>query len=829
VLNFGIGHTEQRVNRKAVAVCGVALNMSTCSAGSAYRDDVFEDEGDQPSEGIAHGIHDQTTPAASATAELLVAKEERPFSNPVAAPAPCTAENSPSDHRLIWPDGTAGSDGKVSVYETTRHVKERENALAQELVVFYATVNPGVDKSRDIPKIASDFCGKEDELNQLLHSKYGADLTTHGMHRMNSTHKVSNKAGRASASETSSRDTPLHVQEDEYLTREIRMSEYATIQVPQVSTARGLRQVSPERLPGFRPKTIRPSSALGHRNKELSQQRAPPRPRSAPLHGKEQTRSRVGPLNFSADSHDSLFTNFNDMSLEETAMGHNVNGIPAEQNLQFSPFELTQRAFEAMSAAHRMLAKSDKSPLDSMYDAHGAATIYSDIRLNNHAKNDFSHDGVRDPFYRRRTYVPRQASLRLDYRPQSAQPDTQSHSRTLSSRRSRPSSAVANPDKRVDRTYAIRGWHRDQDEEMIESPQDKTQTYQVSDGRRPWRRKNVHSEQILHELEALARLLHLPRKMPEQSLDWYAKVLRLAARNIRTDQIPPRDSTDRPSTQRKKQLRRLASAGSHSRRLEEGRSQAEILPFAGKRDPEDVLVGWAKQVYEIAEGSTGSLHNMHGAGTLANGKVEGGCVDDFGRIDVEHLTLMQALKKASTARHNAYKVLEKQHMGREGWDTVAQRSTGQIWYVPDGANSGLLPSWVPRGKLAHGRAMSKGQHGRVGENSRRRPHATHPFASTEIRFPEGRLLDETKFVHGMHRLDVAPKIPPSTFGKQVCSHMRSPPGMSFSRIPRPPPHFFSGLEHLRCAPEISSVPLLYEPSRDQLFEPEQLRKPKRRC
>jgi len=44
------------------------------------------------------------------------------------------------------------------------------------------------------------------------------------------------------------------------------------------------------------------------------------------------------------------------------------------------------------------------------------------------------------------------------------------------------------------------------------------------------------------------------------------------------------------------------------------------------------------------------------------------------------------------------------------------------------------------------------------------------LAGSALRFPEGMLLDEARYCHGLERLDVPPKIPPSSFGKQICSH-----------------------------------------------------------
>jgi hypothetical protein len=36
-------------------------------------------------------------------------------------------------------------------------------------------------------------------------------------------------------------------------------------------------------------------------------------------------------------------------------------------------------------------------------------------------------------------------------------------------------------------------------------------------------------------------------------------------------------------------------------------------------------------------------------------------------------------------------------------------------------------------------------------------------------------------------------------------------------VPRPPPDFFCGLETLRSAPEISSVPHIYFPHKDSIY------------
>ena len=57
----------------------------------------------------------------------------------------------------------------------------------------------------------------------------------------------------------------------------------------------------------------------------------------------------------------------------------------------------------------------------------------------------------------------------------------------------------------------------------------------------------------------------------------------------------------------------------------------------------------------------------------------------------------------------------------------------------------------------------------------------------------------------------------SSFGNQAASHMRSPHKVSFSTVPRPPPDFFAGLDSLRSAPEICSVPNIYFPRTDSIY------------
>jgi len=55
-----------------------------------------------------------------------------------------------------------------------------------------------------------------------------------------------------------------------------------------------------------------------------------------------------------------------------------------------------------------------------------------------------------------------------------------------------------------------------------------------------------------------------------------------------------------------------------------------------------------------------------------------------------------------------------------------------------------------------------------------------PPPSNEITVVELTVQNLGRFVLGIQRLDVAPKIPQSSFGKQAASQMRSPPSKNFT-------------------------------------------------
>ena len=232
-----------------------------------------------------------------------------------------------------------------------------------------------MDKTGDIPKIAEDFCGKEDALNKLLRGKYGEDLESIAAQRAgcqdlqkdentDSTHDVGNTrnsvANSGSTSGLSMRDTPLHGSD-------IHSPEHATLHFQPPTQLSLSLSVSPEP----RERAHRPRSSLGVAQSKLTKKRNAGeigressvlgRPRSAPPPGTHlrqgQARKGVRGKEASADIQNQMYRN---ISLESQMLdqSQDLSSIDGEgltaSSLRASQAQ-SERAHAAIRAAHAIL------------------------------------------------------------------------------------------------------------------------------------------------------------------------------------------------------------------------------------------------------------------------------------------------------------------------------------------------------------------------------------------------------------------------------------------------------------------------------------------
>ena len=162
--------------------------------------------------------------------------------------------------------------------------------------------------------------------------------------------------------------------------------------------------------------------------------------------------------------------------------------------------------------------------------------------------------------------------------------------------------------------------------------------------------------------------------------------------------------------------------------------------------------------------------------------------------DERHASLMQLLTRAATAKRKAFSLIQLNQVAAGSSPHCASSSHGvrithantsthgqQVWYSDGQAKESHLPPWVAGGDLYGGKDMTGRTTGSTWTFSShaRRNGVKAACASSAVRFPDGLLLDETRYVHGMDRMDVPPKIPPSSFGKQAWPSRFSTPRLSW--------------------------------------------------
>ena len=636
-------------------------------------------------------------------------------------------------------------------------------------------VTPGVDKTGDIPKIAEDFCGKVDALNKLLRGKYGEDLESIATQRAgcqdpqkdentDSTHGEGNirndVASSGSKSRLSMRDTPLHGSA-------IHSPEHATPHFQPPTQLSLSLSVSPEP----RVRAHRPRSSLGVAQSKMTKKRnageigrgssVPGRPRSAPPRDTDlrqgQARKGMRGNEASADSQKQMYR---DISMESQMLdqSQDLSSIDGESLLSSSlraSQAQSERAYAAIRAAHATLdtdsfsadtdvctwtpgrsarqgrsrgrrggfvgTSSDLPELSPspepigrhadtsrgmslrrgmvpsyhctapgyFHDARGVASVYSDVRPDQIRAGGLVTQGHGQSG--RAVYMPRGGSLRLAMinRPAPSKPKRRPSSEA---RRPLPGQGQSPSSLSSGNIHVFSGLVEAYD--ATPSSQHKLGIFSS--------RRNTHTEMIERELEGLARLLRLPRKLPGQSVEWYAKVLHTAVRESQNQVGGARrwPATDDISgkKQPKKHSRRPASVG----------ISRPSVPVEA-REPEDVLAGWANYVQDVMAGT-------HHESVLESLAAEGLSAGDLDKVDIGHMTLMQALSKAGSARREAYKVLRRLDTNAASVEAMrrtekhskisgarAASPSHREWYVPSGdlGKRHIVP-WKPEDPSSFG-------------------------------------------------------------------------------------------------------------------------------
>lgn len=298
------------------------------------------------------------------------------------------------------------------------------------------------------------------------------------------------------------------------------------------------------------------------------------------------------------------------------------------------------------------------------------------------------------------------------------------------------------------------------------------------------------------ELECLARLLHLPPRRTGQSLDTYAHDLRVAAEhgmaNYRRTLTLPHPK------KRESQIPILDSLFTNTGYPQ--RSVSRSRRISGKTSGPN-----SRARYSGAPPPTTSYDGVAPTNSIS-GKFELNLGRKM-RADPEAVMSEWAEKFKDISAKIDAKVEEARQVN-------ARTSTDQVWYKPGDKGPDGLALWVPKdaqekslrpkSSLSRRRPASACSTSRQSLQSRRMA-----FLSSEVRFPQGFLLDEqrkqfimfflgqfppplneitveltvqnfSRFVLGIQRLDVAPKIPQSSFGKQAASQMRSPPSRNLT-------------------------------------------------
>ncbi len=302
------------------------------------------------------------------------------------------------------------------------------------------------------------------------------------------------------------------------------------------------------------------------------------------------------------------------------------------------------------------------------------------------------------------------------------------------------------------------------------------------------------------ELECLARLLHLPPRRTGQSLDTYAHDLRVAAEhgmaNYRRTLTLPHPK------KRESQIPILDSLFTNTGYSQ--RSVSKSRRISGKTSGPN-----SRARYSGALPPTTSYD-----GVAPTNFISGLFELNLGRkVQADPEAVMS--EWAEKFKDISAKIDAKVEQARQ---VKTQTSTDQVWYKPGDKGPDGLALWVPKGaqekslrpksSLSRRRPASACSTSRQSLQSRRMA-----FLSSEVRFPQGFLLDEQRkefivfgaisllrlfappsneitvkltvqnlgrFVLGIQRLDVAPKIPQSSFGKQAASKMRSPPSKNLT-------------------------------------------------
>ena len=121
-----------------------------------------------------------------------------------------------------------------------------------------------------------------------------------------------------------------------------------------------------------------------------------------------------------------------------------------------------------------------------------------------------------------------------------------------------------------------------------------------------------------------------------------------------------------------------------------------------------MLAGWANYVQDVMAGT-------HHESVLESLAAEGLSAGDLDKVDIGHMTLMQALSKAGSARREAYKVLRRLNTNAASGE--ARRTEKHIkisgaraaspshreWYVPSGdLGKRHMVAWKPEDPFSFG-------------------------------------------------------------------------------------------------------------------------------